>query len=101
MSVAGFAATRARDTRNLILDKAQKLYNRAKKTQKLIRDHRARLRTYTKCFTGEDFIQWLIEEKEVGNSDEGVILGQALLENGVIHHGEWLKWVVKCDVLLY
>lgn len=53
----------------------------------LIRDHKPRLRTYTKCFTGEALVTWLIEKKEVGNVEEAMILGQALLENGIIHHG--------------
>ena len=46
------------------------------------------LKTYTKCFSGEELVGWLVKLEEVGNADEGVILGQALLENGVIHHGE-------------
>ncbi len=33
-------------------------------------------------------VQWLIENGEASNSEQAVILGQALLENGIIHHGE-------------
>lgn len=35
-----------------------------------------------------EFVSWLIESGEISNPDEGVNLGQALLENGIIHHGE-------------
>ena len=35
-----------------------------------------------------EFVSWLIESGEISKSDEGVNLGQALLENGIIHHGE-------------
>ncbi|XP_014834120.1 PREDICTED: phosphatidylinositol 3,4,5-trisphosphate-dependent Rac exchanger 1 protein-like [Poecilia mexicana] len=33
-----------------------------------------------------EFVSWLIESGEISNADEGVNLGQALLENGIIHH---------------
>lgn len=35
-----------------------------------------------------EFVSWLIESGEISKPDEGVNLGQALLENGIIHHGE-------------
>lgn len=35
-----------------------------------------------------EFVSWLIETGEISKPDEGVNLGQALLENGIIHHGE-------------
>lgn len=35
-----------------------------------------------------EFVSWLIDSGEISNPDEGVNLGQALLENGIIHHGE-------------
>ena len=84
----GFEAGIAQDTRNLILAKGEKLYNAAQKDHQLIRDHKVVLKTHTKCFSGEELVGWLMKLGEVGNADEGVILGQALLENGVIHHGE-------------
>lgn len=34
-----------------------------------------------------EFVSWLMEIGETGNPEEGVHLGQALLENGIIHHG--------------
>lgn len=39
------------------------------------------------CFPSE-LVSWLMEIGETGNPEEGVHLGQALLENGIIHHGE-------------
>lgn len=33
-------------------------------------------------------MSWLVEQKEVSKEDEAVILGQHLLENGIIHHGK-------------
>jgi hypothetical protein len=35
-----------------------------------------------------EFVSWLMESGEISTPDEGVNLGQALLENGIIHHGE-------------
>ena len=35
-----------------------------------------------------EFVQWLVARGEVSNSEEAVRLGQALLENGILHHGE-------------
>lgn len=38
---------------------------------------------------GSEFVSWLLEIGEISKTEEGVNLGQALLENGIIHHGEW------------
>lgn len=35
-----------------------------------------------------EFVSWLMEIGEISKPEEGVNLGQALLENGIIHHGE-------------
>lgn len=40
-------------------------------------------------FVRSELVSWLMEIGETGNPEEGVHLGQALLENGIIHHG-WL-----------
>ena len=42
---------------------------------------------YYVCILCSDFSQWLVEQKEVGSLEEAVTLGQALLDNGIIHHG--------------
>ena len=81
------AAGIARDTRNLILDKGDKLYHRASATPGLIHDQKSVLKSYSKVFTGEQLVTWLVEDREVADSDEALFLGQALLENGIIHHG--------------
>lgn len=39
--------------------------------------------------SGSEFVAWLLEIGEISKTEEGVNLGQALLENGIIHHGEW------------
>lgn len=43
------------------------------------------------CLPSE-FVSWLMEIGETGNPEEGVHLGQALLENGIIHHGWFLQF---------
>ena len=35
-----------------------------------------------------DMVTWLMEHGEATKVEEAVYLGQALLENGIIHHGE-------------
>ena len=84
----GVAASRGRAIYNLMARKGEKLYNTARHKAPLMRDHKVRLRTYTKCFTGGQFVSWLVEQQEAGNEDEAIILAQHLLENGIIHHGE-------------
>ena len=43
----------------------------------------------TACYVpGSEFVAWLLEIGEISKTEEGVNLGQALLENGIIHHGE-------------
>ena len=81
------AAGIARDTRIVMLDKGRKLHELVHKNPKILHDHRYRLRSYPHSFTGSDFTRWLVEIGEAGDDKEGVRLGQALLENGVIHHG--------------
>ena len=87
MILTGEVAGRASNTRNVILGKGEKIYNLIV-ADFLPKDHKVILKTYPKSFTGEDFIKWLLIRREVKKVEEGVILGQALLENGVIHHGE-------------
>lgn len=40
------------------------------------------------CLFASEFVSWLIDSGEISKPEEGVNLGQALLENGIIHHGE-------------
>jgi len=39
------------------------------------------------CILSE-FVSWLLESGEISKAEEGINLGQALLENGIIHHGK-------------
>lgn len=41
------------------------------------------------CMFFSEFVSWLLEIGEIHKSEEGVHLGQALLENGIIHHGKY------------
>lgn len=52
----------------------------------LIKDRKRKLTTFPKCFLGSEFVSWLLEIGEIHRPEEGVHLGQALLENGIIHH---------------
>lgn len=78
-------AGRASNTRNVILSKGEKIYHLIT-ADHLPKDHKVRLKTCSNSFTGRQFVKWLILRNEVQKDEEGVILGQALLENGVIHH---------------
>lgn len=71
----------------MILSKGDKIYHQVTEDH-LPKDHKARLKAYSKSFTGREFVRWLLLRNEVRKDEEGVILGQALLENGVIHHGK-------------
>lgn len=71
-----------------MLDKGEKLHRKLVNEAKVLQDHRYRFKSYSKSFTGSDFSKWLIDIKEASDSNEAVRLGQALLENGVIHHGK-------------
>ncbi|XP_062316534.1 phosphatidylinositol 3,4,5-trisphosphate-dependent Rac exchanger 1 protein [Osmerus eperlanus] len=76
-----------RDAYVMIAEKGEKLYhNMMTKSRHLIKDRRRKLSIVPKCFMGNEFVSWLIESGEISKPDEGVNLGQALLENGIIHH---------------
>ena len=55
----------------------------------LIRDRRYHLRTYQECFVGHEMVDWLLKKGEVESRREAVAMMQKLIDNGVIHHGEW------------
>uniref|UniRef100_A0A673B9S4 Phosphatidylinositol 3,4,5-trisphosphate-dependent Rac exchanger 1 protein n=1 Tax=Sphaeramia orbicularis TaxID=375764 RepID=A0A673B9S4_9TELE len=76
-----------RDAYVMIAEKGEKLYHMMMtKSRHLIKDRRRKLSIVPKCFMGNEFVSWLIESGEISKPDEGVNLGQALLENGIIHH---------------
>lgn len=39
------------------------------------------------CFYSE-LVSWLVMTKEAADDEQAVIVGQGLLESGLIHHGE-------------
>ncbi|XP_030204846.1 phosphatidylinositol 3,4,5-trisphosphate-dependent Rac exchanger 2 protein [Gadus morhua] len=73
------------DTWVMVSEKGEKLYQLMTKGH-LIKDRKRKLSTFPKCFLGSEFVSWLMDIGETGNPEEGVHLGQALLENGIIHH---------------
>ncbi|XP_050773206.1 phosphatidylinositol 3,4,5-trisphosphate-dependent Rac exchanger 1 protein isoform X3 [Gopherus flavomarginatus] len=76
-----------RDAYVMIAEKGEKLYHMMMtKKVNLIKDRRRKLSTVPKCFLGNEFVSWLMEIGEISKPEEGVNLGQALLENGIIHH---------------
>nr|XP_021143586.1 phosphatidylinositol 3,4,5-trisphosphate-dependent Rac exchanger 1 protein [Columba livia] len=76
-----------RDAYVMIAEKGEKLYQKMmSKKVNLIKDRRRKLSTVPKCFLGNEFVSWLTEIGEISKPEEGVNLGQALLENGIIHH---------------
>ncbi|KAI1889083.1 hypothetical protein AGOR_G00175400 [Albula goreensis] len=74
------------DTWVMVSEKGEKLYNLMSQQGHLIKDRKRKLTTFPKCFLGSEFVSWLMEIGETDNPEEGVHLGQALLENGIIHH---------------
>ncbi|XP_029467249.1 phosphatidylinositol 3,4,5-trisphosphate-dependent Rac exchanger 1 protein isoform X2 [Rhinatrema bivittatum] len=76
-----------RDAYVMIAEKGEKLYHAMiSKKSNLIKDRRRKFSTIPKCFLGSEFVSWLMEIGEISKPEEGVNLGQALLENGIIHH---------------
>uniref|UniRef100_G1QAE3 Phosphatidylinositol-3,4,5-trisphosphate dependent Rac exchange factor 1 n=1 Tax=Myotis lucifugus TaxID=59463 RepID=G1QAE3_MYOLU len=59
------------------------------KSHRVIRRIKSRVRDISNtppCSMGSEFVAWLLEIGEISKTEEGVNLGQALLENGIIHH---------------
>ncbi|KAM3923499.1 phosphatidylinositol 3,4,5-trisphosphate-dependent Rac exchanger 1 protein [Leptodactylus fuscus] len=75
-----------RDSYVMIAEKGEKLYHLVSKKSGLIKDRRRKFSTIPKCFHGNEFVSWLMENGEISKPEEGINLGQALLENGIIHH---------------
>ena len=59
----------------------------------LIKDRRYHLRTYQNCLVGHEMVDWLLKKGEVESRKEAIAMMQKLIDNGVIHHGEWLYHV--------
>ncbi|XP_019354193.2 phosphatidylinositol 3,4,5-trisphosphate-dependent Rac exchanger 2 protein isoform X1 [Alligator mississippiensis] len=74
------------DTWVMISEQGERLYKMMCKQGNLIKDRKRKLTTFPKCFLGSEFVSWLLETGEIHKAEEGVHLGQALLDNGIIHH---------------
>nr|XP_039271145.1 phosphatidylinositol 3,4,5-trisphosphate-dependent Rac exchanger 2 protein-like isoform X2 [Styela clava] len=74
-----------RDTIDVLHSKGRRLYYKAT-NHNLIKDRKDWLRTHPKALVGSDFVQWLVENKESKSVDEAIMLGQALLDCGILHH---------------
>ena len=83
-----------------MLEKGEKLHKKIVNEGRVLQEHRYRFKAYSKSFTGSDFGKWLIEIGEAGDAAEAVRLGQALLENGVIHHGMTTSVTVTMHVII-
>lgn len=54
----------------------------------VIKDRRYHLKSYEKCFIGNEMVDWLLKKGEVESRSEAVAMMQKLLDHGVVHHGE-------------
>ena len=61
----------------------------------LIKDRRYHLRTYQNCLVGHEMVDWLLKKGEVESRKEAVAMMQKLIDNGVIHHGEYSCHVIS------
>jgi len=52
----------------------------------IIKDRKSLLRSYSSCFVGREFVDWLVQVKEVETRDEAVDIGQRLLDVGALEH---------------
>ena len=43
---------------------------------------------YMMCCMCSELVTWLVTSKEASDDEQAVIIGQGLLEGGLIHHGE-------------
>ena len=64
----------------------------------LIKDRRYHLRTYQTCFVGHEMVDWLLKKGEVESRREAVAMMQKLIDNGVIHHGEFSGACKACCI---
>ncbi len=54
--------------------------------------------TFERTLVASEFIDWLLQEREMATRDEAEQLGRRLLEHGIIQHGEdvWLAVPSVC-----
>lgn len=55
----------------------------------MIRDRKYHLRTYRRCMVGTEMVDWLLQQSTlVYSRNQAVGIWQALLEEGLVVHGE-------------
>uniref|UniRef100_H2Y5P3 Uncharacterized protein n=1 Tax=Ciona savignyi TaxID=51511 RepID=H2Y5P3_CIOSA len=74
-----------RDTIDVIHGRGRRIYYKLTH-QGLIKDRKSKMRTHPKSLLGNELVQWLVDNKESKSIDEAIMLGQALLDCGIIHH---------------
>lgn len=52
----------------------------------LIKDRKSLLRSYSSCFVGREFVDWMVRVREAESRDEAVDIGQRLLDAGAVEH---------------
>ena len=60
----------------------------------LIKDRRYHLRIYQNCFVGRDIVDWLIDHLEASNRHVAVRCMRILQDQGIIHHGMLIVYLV-------
>ena len=73
----------------------------------MIRDRKFHLRTYRRCMVGTEMVDWLLQQSPLVHSrTQAVGMWQALVEEGVVVHGEssqdsFLTQTYKCHFTKY
>lgn len=52
----------------------------------LVKDRKSLLRSYSNCFVGREFVDWMLQVREAESRDEAVEIGQRLLDAGALEH---------------
>jgi len=74
-----------REPIDVMHSRGKKIYFRAVQSG-TIKDNKSKLKTYKKSVSGSDFVEFLKTIKEVETDELAIMLGQALLDCGIIHH---------------
>ncbi|XP_065177434.1 phosphatidylinositol 3,4,5-trisphosphate-dependent Rac exchanger 1 protein-like [Sycon ciliatum] len=86
--VRAFKLKSLQDSYVLIAARGDRVYKAMRKSG-TIRDHKNVVGSKNgeaKCFSGMEFVQFMLESKECESEEEAVELGCALVSNGIIHH---------------
>ena len=67
----------------------------------LIRDRKYHLHSYSSCFVGQEFVDWLVKKGEAQNRKEAVEIGMQLVDAGVIRHGMPPDSIIKTAIIFF